>query len=204
MRSGQSLIELLIAIAIGVILLVGAIMIISPALTTNANTERARVSAALGKELLENTRVIAAKDWNVFAALATSSANRFYINSSSSPFIIATGTESVLVATTSYQRYFYLDDVYRNSSGKIDGSGVSLDPSTRKVTIVYTWPPNNASNTIITYLTRYADKVIRQTNWSGGSGQDGPITATGTNNRFASSSNIEFTSTTGSLKLLGY
>ena len=199
---GQSLIEILVAVAVGVILILGAITLIAPALTTNTNVERARTAGALGKELFENARVLSEKNWHAMDSIATTSATRYYIVASSSPFTVATGTESVSVGTTTYSRYFFLDDVYRNASGKIDTGGSALDPSTKKITVVYVWPPN-ASNTIVGYFGRYGDMQFHQTDWSGGSGQEGPVTATSVNSRFSSSSGIDVSTTTGSIRIQG-
>lgn len=203
LRGGQSLVELLVAIAIGVILIAGAVAIISPALDTHRGVQGAKVAGALGKELLENVRVFGEADWHAIDALSTTSANQYYIIASTSPFTATSGIESVVVATTTYTRYFYLDDVYRNVSGNVlnDTSG-SYDPSTKKVTVMFAWPPV-ASGTISTYVTRAQGQLFIQSNWSGGGNQDGPVTATTSNNTFSTSSNIDYTTTTGSIRILG-
>lgn len=201
-REGQSLIEILVAVAIGVILVVGALTIITPALKTSSDVTRVQTASGLGKELLDNLRTASEKDWHLVDTLATSSANHYYIIASTSPFTVSSGTESVMVGTTTYTRYFYLEDAYRNGSGKIDTAG-TRDPSTRKVNIVYTWPPA-ASGTFSGYITRAHNESFIQTDWSGGGNQSGPLTATSVNSKFATSSNINYTTSTDAIILQGF
>ncbi len=198
-KSGQSLIELLVGVVVGSIMVIAAITIIAPALKSNTDVARAQVAIALGKELLENVRVFGEADWHNITNLATTSANHYYLRATSSPFTAASGDQSVTVSTTTYTRYFYVDEAYRDGGGSIAGSG-TRDPSTMKITVAYSWP-RGPTNTVSVYLTRSTrNKVFVQTDWSGGSGQEGPITVE--NYKFASSSsNMTHTSTVGSIKL---
>lgn len=405
-RGGQSLIEILIALTVGTLLIVGATTVIVPALRTNAQADKVQVASALGKELLETVRAFSEGDWHNVSNLATSSANKYFLIGTYSPFVVATGTEGIvadgltatsslvgywkldestgttafdfsgsnntstlingptrlsgtnckvggclsfngvntkvtpsnavnlsssfsfahwirtstttgqvytignagggngyrfgissgrigfligdsvsytetycgtqtvndnqwhhivgvykrtspflftcyidgnLAATTSlpsaysamqtstpsfgtppcctpfpgqlddiriynrelsaaeiksiynaviYSRYFYLDDVGRDTSGAIQASGGTNDPSTKKFTVVYGWS-GGATSSFSTYLTRYRNNAFDQTDWSGGPGQDGP--ATTTNNKFSTSTQIDYTTSTGSI-----
>jgi prepilin-type N-terminal cleavage/methylation domain-containing protein len=206
-KKGQSLIELIVAMAIGVILLVGGVSAIVPILKISSNVARIQAASALGKELLDNARVLADSNWHAFGGLSMGAANGYYIVASTSPFTIATGTESVAVATTTYTRHFYLEDVYRNptfilSAGDV-GPSDQYDPSTKKITVVYSWPPN-ASGTIVSYLVRTGDDVVSISDWTSGPFQDGPISATRANGGFASSSNIDYSGTPGSIVVTGF
>jgi type II secretory pathway pseudopilin PulG len=202
-NSGQSLVELLIAVAVGTILVAAAAAVISPVLKINTQANRAQAATALAHELLDNVRVWAEGDWHNISSLATTSANHYYLNSATSPFSSSTGDEQVTVSSTTYTRYFYVDDVFRDASGNItnSSSGASFDPSTKLVTVAYSWP-TSATYTISTHLTRYRNNVFDQTDWSGGPGQGGPTTST--NSMFATSSNINYTTSSGSLYLQGF
>jgi len=68
---GQSIMELIVAMAIGVILVVGAVSAISPILKISGDVARIQTGAALGKELLENARVLAEANWHAMDSLAT-------------------------------------------------------------------------------------------------------------------------------------
>ncbi|MCX7589930.1 MAG: hypothetical protein N2Z85_03280, partial [Patescibacteria group bacterium] len=66
----------------------------------------------------------------------------------------------------------------------------------------YKWVGGN-DRFLTTYITRSKNVILNQTDWSGGGGQTGPITST--NSMFATSTNIDFSTTTGSIRLrLGY
>ncbi|MEY4731198.1 MAG: hypothetical protein RL681_144 [Candidatus Parcubacteria bacterium] len=197
-RRGQSLVEVLIAIAVGIIMVIGAITAIVPALRNQGGTVRLQVAVGLGKELMDTTRVFAESDWHNISALSTSSASHYYLNSTSSPFSVRAGDESVVVGTTTYVRYFSVDEVWRDSNGMIVSSGGTLDPSTRKVTVAYSWIGRPTSS-MVTYFTRSRSYSYVQTDWSGGSGQEGPLTTV--NNKYASSTGIDAMTTPGSMQI---
>ena len=200
-RAGQSLIEILIAISVAVILITAAAAVITPALKINSQAYRSQAGAVLARELLDNTRVWGEGDWHNISGLSTSSLNHYYLNASSSPLTLLSGNQFVIVATTTYTRYFYIDDVYRDAGDAVVSSGGSYDPSTKKVTVEWSWP-QSVTSTLIGYITRNRDNVFWQTDWSGGMNQTGP--ATTTNNLFASSTNVNFSSTTGSIYIIGF
>ena len=187
--------EVLIGVTIGSLIVIAAITVITSVLRGSAEVNRTQAGAALGKQLADQVHVWAEADWHSIANLATSSAHHYYLLADSSPFTVAAGDETIVLATTTYTRYFYVDDVSRDAGGAIVGSGGSNDPSTKKISVVYSWP--RGANIIPFYVTRSKSVLFRQTDWSGGAGQGGP--ATTTNNRFASSTNITFTTSTGSL-----
>lgn len=202
------MIELLIAIAVGAILLGAAAAIIAPALRVNTTAVQAQVAGALGKELLENVRVFGEANWSNLASLSRTSStgpdNHYTLSTSSSPFspiALGTSSESVVVGTTTYTRYFYLNDVTRGyGSGNnpdIMTSVSTVDPSTLLVTVVYGWP-GSSLKVYSEYLTRYKNQILFQTDWSAG-----PTTtivgATNTTSRFTTSTNIDYTTSSGSL-----
>lgn len=107
--------------------------------------------------------------------------------------------EITQIYNDSYKRYFYLNDVYRAGSGTITTSGGSYDPSTKRVMVGYSWP-GEATQTLSEYLTRSENFILDQTDWSGGAAISGTI-ATTTNSQFATSSNVDYSTTTGSFYL---
>ncbi len=97
---GQSLVEVLIAVAIGAILITAGVALIAPSLRANTQAAKIQIASSLGKELLDNVRVWSEGNWNNVLSLATGTTNIYYLNTSSSPFIAATGTESIVVSTS--------------------------------------------------------------------------------------------------------
>ncbi|MFH1246262.1 MAG: type II secretion system protein [Candidatus Liptonbacteria bacterium] len=196
-RGGQSLIEILVAAGVGVILISGAALVISPALKSAKVASRTQGGAALGRSLLDQVRTLGESDWHAVSALSTSTDSAYYINATSSPFSVATGTLDITLATTTFTIYFKVYDVHRDGSGNISGSG-AYDPSTKMITAIY-GAQNNATTSMVEYITRAEDRVIVQTDWSGQSGVSEPLSTPG--NSYASSSNISGNTTPGSLEI---
>lgn len=198
-RAGQSFVELLIAITIGAIFMVGAAMIIAPSLNENGQSAKVQVASTNAESLLNNVRVWSEGSWQNILSLATGTAQQYYVITSSSPYTVTSGIESINFATTTYTRYFYISDAYRDASGNpttVSSGGSVYDPSTKQISVVYNWTGGKAS-TISTYLTRNADAAFDQTDWSGGASST--AVATSVNNQFGTSSNIDYSTTTGSI-----
>lgn len=186
------------AVAIGTILITTSVAVIVPALQSNTQATKIQAGSSLGKELLDNVRAWSEGGWSNVLALATGTSNTYYLNTSSSPFTVASGTQSITVGTsTVYTRSFYLSDVYRDGSGNIVTSGGSYDPSTKLVTVVYKWS-GGTNYTMATYIIRGRNNIVFQDDWSGGPNMTSSAETT-TNNQFASSTNIDYSSTTGQI-----
>lgn len=193
-KNGQSLAEILIAVALGAVMVMAAATAISVSLKINNQASRIQVGIGLAKGLLENVKVWSEQDWHNITSLSTSSLNHYYLSSSTPPLAIS-GQEIIDVASSTYIRYFYIDDVARDSEGKITSGSGTNDPSTKKITVE--WSTNQVATTSMSaYITRSRHKIYLQTDWSGGPGQEGPSTTV--NNQFSTSSNINYT-TPGSI-----
>lgn len=199
-RQGQSLIEILVAIGVGTIMLVGAITALTPAIKSQTDVNKSQVGAALGAELLDEVRIFAEASWHNIDGLTASSSVKYYLNATTSPFTLATGTEVITAASSTFYRDFYLTNVARDPVTYMIGPG-TIDPSTRLVTVEYWWG-SVVPKTISTFLTRYQDVATLQTDWSGGAGVNGPASTT-LANKFATSSNIDFSTTTGAIRISG-
>jgi uncharacterized protein (TIGR02145 family) len=188
------LVELLIAIAIGAIFMTGTAVIIVSSLGESGQAANVQTASTNAQSLLNNVRVWSEGNWNNILSLATGSTYQYYLITSSSPYTATSGVESIAGATTTYTRYFYVSDVYRNG-GSIAPTG-AYDPSTKQISVVYGWT-NGTTSTMSTYLTRNQNAAFDQADWSGGATS---TVATSTNNQFASSSNINY-SITGSISV---
>jgi hypothetical protein len=198
-RAGQSFVELLIAITIGAIFMVGAAMIIAPSLSVNGQAAKVQVASTNAASLLNNVRVWSEGSWQNILSIATGTGYQYYVITSSSPYTVTSGIESLNLATTTYTRYFYISDAYRDASGNpttASSGGSVYDPSTKQISVVYNWTGGKAS-TISTYITRNGDAAFDQTDWSGGASST--AVATSVNNQFGTSSNIDYSTTTGSI-----
>ena len=96
-----------------------------------------------------------------------------------------------------YDRYFYIENVCRtnDASSTISGTapcgtGSVDDPLTQEATAVAEWQANATTTqfTLSSYLTRWKNFSLNQTDWSGGSGQTGVLPTP--DNTYASSTNV--------------
>jgi prepilin-type N-terminal cleavage/methylation domain-containing protein len=152
LQRGQSLIELLIAIAIASIIL--------PAILTGLVLSREgrgqqnqRLDAInLAKETEVALINIRDRGWSYISTNGT-----FYPTLSGSQWVLTSGTTTA----NGFTKSVVIDDVYRNSSGTIVTSGGSLDPSTKMATITVSWTkPYPSQTSSILYLSRYRDNLL--------------------------------------------
>ena len=209
--SGQSLVEIIIAITVGAILIGAASAVIAPILRSNLETRNVQTASSLTQEYLDNVQNLAESNWfNIYGLTPKGPSSQFYLRATSTTYEILSGTTSTVVEGRTFTRYFSIENVNRDLCGAGDittnatttctsgpgTAGVTDDPSTQKITATVTWPESRSLSKS-QYLTRNINKVFVQTDWSAGPGQEGPITSE--NNQFATSTNINYTTTTGSI-----
>ena len=211
LSSGQSLVEIIIAIAVGAILIGGATAVLIPILRSNLETRHVQIATSLAQEYLDNVQNLTESNWlNIYNLTPKGPSSQFYLRATSTTYEILSGATSTVVEGRTFTRYFSIENTSRNLCGASDittnatsscasgpgSSGVADDPSTQKITAIVTWPESRSISKT-QYLTRNINKVFVQTDWSAGPGQEGPITSE--NNQFATSTNINYTTTTGSI-----
>ena len=209
--NGQSLVEIIIAIAVGAILIGGATAVLIPILRSNLETRHVQIATSLAQEYLDNVQNLTESNWlNIYNLTPKGPSSQFYLRATSTTYEILSGATSTVVEGRTFTRYFSIENTSRNLCGASDittnatsscasgpgSSGVADDPSTQKITTTITWPESRSISKT-QYLTRNINKVFVQTDWSAGPGQEGPITSE--NNQFATSTNINYTTTTGSI-----
>lgn len=92
-----------------------------------------------------------------------------------------------LYSSAPYSKYFYVENVGRDGNGNIVTSGGTDDPSTQKISSVVSWQ-DGRQIVYPKYVTRKRNFAVVQTDWKGGSGEEGPLTLIG--DKFSASSNI--------------
>ncbi len=202
-EKGQSLVELLIGVAIVTIIMssiVGAVVLV---VRSNLQSAAARSAAGLGEELMNDVRSVAEGKWsNLYGLDPKGPSTTYRVSPSGTPPVltIVSGSEDMSVNSTTYTRFFSVENVDRDSAGSIALGGTE-DPSTQKITITVKWQVNGQTAELKTaeYFTRSRNEVTRFTNWNGSSGAAGPV-ATPDNNYF-SISGLNSTSTAGEIKL---
>ncbi len=213
---GQSLAEIIIGITVGAILIGAGVAAIAPILRSNLETRNVQIASPLVQEYLEITQNLAESDWfNIYNPPASKGeSSQFYLVSTSTIYQLVSGTTSTITEGKTFTRYFSIENVNRDLCGSGDittesitscssgpGSfGVIDDPSTQKITVTVTWDGGGLISRS-QYLVRGRNKSFIQTDWSGGFNQEGPISEE--NDRFSTSTGIDYSTSTGSIKIQG-
>lgn len=146
-QKGQSLVEIVIVMAISIVIL--------PALLTGIISSRqGKVQQAqrtqavyLLNETIDAVRSVREKGWIPFAVNGT-----FHPAISGTSWTLATGSATV----NGFNQQVVIGDVNRDLTGAIASSGGTLDPSSKKVDILISWSqPYISTVSANLYMTRY-------------------------------------------------
>ncbi len=216
--NGQSLVEILIALGIGVLIITGVSVLMGVNLQSDLSAKTAQIASSLAQETSDSAKSISESDWRKIYNLSKGSGFAYYISSSTQGII--SGIEQAVVEGRSFNRYFYVENVNRTQCGIGDitqssisfcaafpgaSSEINEDPSTQKITVVISWTNNKIEKS--QYISRSRNLSFVQSDWSGGPGQESFATSTGgviVNNKFSSSTNINYSSSTGSITIQGF
>ncbi|MEK9154723.1 MAG: prepilin-type N-terminal cleavage/methylation domain-containing protein [Patescibacteria group bacterium] len=179
---GQSLIEIIIALAIGVIFIGAAVGAVALSLRSNLDTRTTQTADNLARELVDNVSVIAESDWIKIYNLTKTS--NYYIDSSRQIVSAGPSDETIIIENRSYKRYFFVENVNRDSCGIGDITSNSIsapdcimqqgvgyiaeDPSTQKITAKVEWG-DGRSMSVLKYISKTRNFSFTQTDWAGGS-----------------------------------
>lgn len=146
---GQSLIELLITIAVASILL-PAFLTGFMATRSSRPQQQQRIQAlSYLREAQEALKIVEANDW------AGISNGVYHPQVSGSTWILTNGEESL--ASGNFTRTITISDVSRDGNGNIVASGGVVDPSTKFVSSKVAWNIPLASSVVAdSYITRYS------------------------------------------------
>lgn len=186
-QTGQSLLEILIAITLVAIIAVIVIMFAQTGLrSTKVSGEKARLNE-IAQETMELTRSIALQDWsNVcesgYPNCKTVAGTSYFPTVSGDTWQLATGTEVVTLDETAYTRSVVFEKICRDDAGAVATVTTSSctvgieDPSSRKV-VVTVETSDAGKTTLINFVTRWGaarldltrgNNVFYQTDWVGG------------------------------------
>src|SRR3989344_3415432 len=150
---GQSLIEIIIAIALASLLLPALLTGLVASREGKAQEEQRLQATALLREAEDAVRSVREQNWSNISPIGT-----YHPQVSGSAWSLAAGSEII----NGYTRHIEISNVNRDTSGNITESVGSQDTSTKKVVSTVSWnTPIASSVKSTTYLQRY----LQNTSW---------------------------------------
>lgn len=186
---GQSLLEALLAIALGAIVIGGSVGLMGISLRVFQGVRQHYDANTLLRQTSEIIIALSQENWhNIYDVVKNSD---YKITASGTVWLISSGQETSSINNIPYKRYFQVANVNRDASGNIAVSGAD-DPSTQKISVFMKYGNNYVSSSSLSfYLTRsYNAQIIQQTDWSGGDGVGGPVLSP--SNVFLEAGNISY------------
>lgn len=202
--AGQSLVEILIAVGVSSLIIGSVVTTYIASLNSNANARINAVATQLAQETFDNVKAMSEADWNSIY-LKTKNTNYYLQLNGTGSFDVITGTENIAAGGTNYTRAFTLQNVSRSLGGDIVASGMGPDdPSTQLVMVTVGWTIGGKPGTtrVGGYISRVKNTSLKLTTWNGGSGSEGPFI--GQTNTFSASTNVDWNTLPGTLKVLNF
>ncbi len=167
---GQSLIELVVAIGVGVLFITAALGVIAVSLKLDFQNTFSQTAAALNNRMIDEVTTFANADWHN-VSLATHSAPLSLATTTT--FLSLTQSSSTkTIGGAQYWSSFMVSDVCRdNQNAFVACTAGTVDPSTVKITVATQWQQNQTVPELRLehYLTRIRDRAWVQSDWSSGS-----------------------------------
>ncbi|MEK7086715.1 MAG: prepilin-type N-terminal cleavage/methylation domain-containing protein [Patescibacteria group bacterium] len=208
-RSGQSLIEVIIGLAIAAMLIGAAVLAIAFTLRSGTANQKLQIAAGLNRESVDKTRAVASANWNDVYARGKGPNTEYHVDVLDGKLAFFNGSQDSLIEGTAFTTFFSVENVCRSVLNEITnaapcGGSDTDDPSTQKITVYVRWPAGSSQGEVkvIDYLTRWGNSLFRQTDWSGGPADEGVINEPTSN--FFNSNNIDFSASSGLIKLQGF
>lgn len=147
MKSGSIIIEALLALAIGTSILAVISQALNASQRGNLQSSQYQQAELYLQEGQEIVKSIQATNWSGLADNGT-----FHPIISGDSWVLQQGTETLGI----FERTITIDSVYRDTNGDITSEAGTLDPASKKVTVVVKWDkPRNYQISRNFYLTRF-------------------------------------------------
>lgn len=95
-RSGQSLVEVVIGLAIGAILMGTAAFAVTTMLRTNLTSEKSQFASQFAQSLSDNVRSFVVSNWGDLYGLTKGTSTHYFLNASGTTFLVVQGEEGLL------------------------------------------------------------------------------------------------------------
>ncbi len=206
--SGQSLIELLVALGLAVTVMMMALGIMRFLIHLGANDPVAQTGALIARQTADAAVETSAGSWATVAGALPGT--QYHIATSTNGFTLALGVATSTVNGILYTNYITVDPVLRSATDTIVAADGADDPATKKIIAVSSWFYGGATGTevIESFVARTQNNAMVQTDWIGGPtcpARDPIVAAGATATQFCSviSGGLDYTSVPGSLRIQG-
>ena len=205
-NSGQSLIEILIGIAVGVIIIGGVTATIAVTLRSNVQNKNVQSATSLSQELVNKLTDFASANWHNIDTLGS---GQYHLVQSGAAFSAQSGIEPAqTIDSVPFTRYFTVQSVSRDVNNSIEAvyNSANNDPSTKKVVVTVSWQqgPDPVQTTVNKFITRSKNLVFQQTSWVGGLTNPSDPVLTVPNTTYYDKGTRLNTGTAGSVKVQGF
>jgi hypothetical protein len=204
-RRGQSLIELVIAITIGVLFITAGIGVITLSLRIDFQNKFSQTAGELTQEVIERVSTFANADWHNIDLAPRQTP--LHLTENAGFFSLGTASTTVVIDDLTYETSFVIETVCRdNQDSFVSCPAGTEDPTTLAIHAATSWQQSGETSylRLTHYLTRNRDRVWLQSDWSTGSSTwDGSTpftTATMSGGYFSNATNTAW-STAGQLTI---
>ncbi|MEK7089417.1 MAG: LamG domain-containing protein [Patescibacteria group bacterium] len=94
--AGQSLVEIIIGLAIGAILIGASALAIAAMLNSNVTTQKWKAATVLSQSLLDNARAYGSVNWQNLYGLTKTSSTQYFLNASGTTYNVIQGKEGMV------------------------------------------------------------------------------------------------------------
>ena len=177
-EAGQSLIEILIVIAVLVIVATFATQLIFVVLQGNKIIGDRDVALRIAEESMDAVFAISIERWDDIFEL-TKGTTQYHTQQSMGQFALASGTAATTLNGIVYTRYVTFQNVCRSTAVSRDITGITTmggstttcsgmdqhDPTVQQATVTVSWG-FNGNITLQEYVFRWRNEVCPQTEWN--------------------------------------
>lgn len=157
-KKGSGLVEILISVFIFSMVL-GALIFASNAYLSGAKENLNTTKAAyLAEEGVEAVKIMRDVDWTSVENLTDNTNYFLYFDTSSTTNHIWMATSTQILIDDFFTRTFKVNNVYRDSNGRIVTSGGTLDSNTKKLTVSISW--FSKATTTVKVLSTYIANIL--------------------------------------------
>src|SRR3990172_12164212 len=147
-KGGQSLVELILAVALASILLPALLTGLVSSREGKAQQDNRLTATAYLKEAVEAVRTVREAGWSGLATNGT-----YYPQRTPTSWVLTLGMETLL---ETFNRYIVISDAQRDQNGALVTSGGTSDHSTKRIQVVVSWnQPFSYQVSQSLYLSRF-------------------------------------------------